>query len=121
MGKITRQFGHRAKIMPDESQIAQSVAEFNPDVIVFDALTASNETVQVAKQQSMVVSLSPVFNQLQQMDMVFHRTKYHGDDWKFETKIKRTTWSTLHCRNLECLSTERIGTSSREYPPYSLR
>lgn len=79
-------WGLRYQIIPDESQVAQIVGEFRPDVIIFDALTASDETVSVAKQDSMVVSLSPVFNQLQHMDMVFHRTKYQGDDWKFEAE-----------------------------------
>lgn len=75
--------GLRYAVQAEESAAAKMIREFSPDVVVFDALTMSPETIEAAKKQALVVSLSPVFDQLHQMDLVFHRTRYHGEDWNF--------------------------------------
>ncbi|MEC9092971.1 MAG: hypothetical protein VX438_09720 [Planctomycetota bacterium] len=81
---LLRGRGLNYEVASDESQFAPAVRTFKPDVIVFDTLTASAATIRLAKSQAMVVSLSPVFDQLREMDLVFHRTKYHGSDWKYD-------------------------------------
>ena len=81
---LLRGWGLSYEVTPDESLFESTVTQFKPDVIVFDALTAGEQVIRLAKSRSMVVSLSPVFDQLREMDLVFHRTKYHGDDWKYD-------------------------------------
>lgn len=82
---LLKGWGLRYRIEPDESAFVRTLDEFKPDVIVLDALTAGEEVIRLARaRDTMLVSLSPVFDQLSRVDLVFHRTRYQGDDWKFE-------------------------------------
>lgn len=80
---LLRDRGLRFEVHPDETFIASYIGEFAPDVVVLDALQFSEATISVASSCSMTVSLSPVFNHLNDVDLVFHRTKFQGDDWDF--------------------------------------
>lgn len=75
--------GLRFEVHPDETRIASYISDFVPDVVVLDALQFSGSTIAVASSCGMTVSLSPVFNHLNDVDLVFHRTKFQGDDWDF--------------------------------------
>lgn len=78
--------GIRYQVQPDDSGFASLIRDYEPDIIVFDMLSASEAMIESARQQGMTVSLSPVFDQLHRMDLVFHRTRYPGDDWEFDSE-----------------------------------
>jgi spore coat polysaccharide biosynthesis predicted glycosyltransferase SpsG len=77
------QRGIRYAISASESAVTELLQTYRPHVVIFDALRMSAATIAAARQTAMVVSLSPVFNHLADMDLVFHRTTYRGDDWDF--------------------------------------
>ena len=75
--------GLNYQIVANEEELASLYAEFGPDVVVFDALRFSDETMNTVSS-SMTVSLSPVFNQLQNVDLIFHRTVHFGEEWNID-------------------------------------
>lgn len=54
---------------------------FAPDVVLFDLTKFEPDSVERIASQSLTVSLSPIFNCLGSMDLVFHRTAVQGKDW----------------------------------------
>lgn len=67
----------------DESVVLETFRSFKPHVVVFDALRIGDETLNELRRCRLTVSLSPIFDHLSQVDLVFHRTEYFGDDWNF--------------------------------------
>jgi spore coat polysaccharide biosynthesis predicted glycosyltransferase SpsG len=64
----------------DHEQMLSSL-DANYHVVFFDTITISQETVLGLKDKSsMMVSLSPVFDQMRHMDLMFTRTKYAADN-----------------------------------------
>ena len=57
--------------------------DYRPHVVVCDALEFPEEMLREFSSSAMTVSLSPIFNGLGEVDVVFHRTKYHGGNWEF--------------------------------------
>jgi spore coat polysaccharide biosynthesis predicted glycosyltransferase SpsG len=57
------------------------VEHFAPDIVVFDMMNFGHEAVSRIAARSMIISLSPIFNCQNQMDLVFHRTAICGRDW----------------------------------------
>lgn len=79
----------------DESGIAEIIQDYRPDIVVFDALRVSAATMAAAKRTAMTVSLSPVFDHLSEVDVIFHRTAHHGEEWNFEPGQGPTVFSSL--------------------------
>lgn len=73
--------GLHFQMLKEESELIKQTEAFQPHVVVFDALNFEPETLAGIRKKAMTVSLSPVFNLLNEMDLVFHRTKYLGDEW----------------------------------------
>ena len=73
--------GLHYQVVDQEARLLREFDEFKPHVVVFDALKFQPDTFAAIREKAMTVSLSPVFNLLNEMDLVFHRTKYLGDAW----------------------------------------
>lgn len=73
------------EVHADEQQLLAACDRFQPQVVVLDMLALSSAVVEAVRERAMVVSLSPVFSGLAQMDMIFHRTVHHGADWQFDS------------------------------------
>ncbi len=62
----------------DQTSVYTDVAEFKPDVIVFDMLEVESDLFEKLEQlQTLKVSISPIFNRMDQIDMRFLRSKYY--------------------------------------------
>lgn len=68
------------KIISNENDIPKYVKEVF-DVIVFDMMCLDEQWVLYLKNRAfMCVSISPIFNQMNKMDMLFSRTKYGSNE-----------------------------------------
>lgn len=55
--------------------------EKNYDVAIFDTLSLGNELLQIVKHKTkLLVSISPVFDQMQHMHLLINRTRYFSDE-----------------------------------------
>ncbi len=69
-------------ILDSESDVEDALKEVTFDVTFFDMLEMSSELFNRLKQSSKITSsISPVFNQLANVDLLFHRTTYHTFDF----------------------------------------
>lgn len=68
-------------IVTQDDQAMRLFYEFMPDVIVLDLMYLNESDFQVIQQSRMTVSLSPIFNCLLRVDVVFHRTSILGENW----------------------------------------
>ncbi|MDP6448197.1 MAG: hypothetical protein QGG36_25440 [Pirellulaceae bacterium] len=75
--------GLQYSVAASEDAVGSALDELQPNVVVFDALEFSADTIAAARRQALTVSLSPVFNFLAEMDLIFHRTAQHGEGWDF--------------------------------------
>lgn len=71
------------RICADERELLELHREFRPHVVVFDALSIPENAFAPMAAAGPTVSLSPIFDHLPEVDLVFHRTEYFGDDWNF--------------------------------------
>ena len=69
-------------ITANEGHAITHFRHYRPDVVLFDMLHIDDVTFQRMREASRTVSLSPIFNKLNDVDVVFHRTRVLGDDWK---------------------------------------
>jgi spore coat polysaccharide biosynthesis predicted glycosyltransferase SpsG len=69
------------RIVKSESEAVAICHEYTPQVVVFDLLRFTEAHFREVAGTAMTVSLSPVFNLLSQVDLIFHRTHYLGDAW----------------------------------------
>lgn len=68
-------------ITSHEQHALNHFQHFGPDVVIFD-LTRFDETLfEEIRRASRVVSLSPIFNCLHRVDLIFHRTQVRGQTW----------------------------------------
>jgi spore coat polysaccharide biosynthesis predicted glycosyltransferase SpsG len=65
----------------DEADVPSLCEQFRPDALVFDTTRFAEEPLARAAAGRATVSLSPVFDRLSSMDVVFHRTSVRGPDW----------------------------------------
>lgn len=68
-------------ITPHDDHVKNHYRHFEPDVVVFDLVHIDESCFEVMRQPCRTVSLSPIFNCLNRVDMVFHRTAVRGIDW----------------------------------------
>lgn len=108
------------QVLTDESGVAPYAAAFQPHVVVFDSLRFSPSLIHDLRRRAMAVSLSPVFTGLADMDLVFHRTVHHGQDWVFEAGAEPQLRCSLNYavvrENCERISEEDYRRNLRENP-----
>lgn len=67
-------------IIANENELPCYFDEFCPDIIVFDLLFLSGSVYhEITRGNVLTVSLSPIFNFLGEVDLLFHRTRYLDD------------------------------------------
>jgi spore coat polysaccharide biosynthesis predicted glycosyltransferase SpsG len=64
-----------------DAECAAEVIEYRPRSIVFDTLHFSAEAFETFPSDIQKISLSPVFSCMQEIDHLFHRTKYEPASW----------------------------------------
>jgi len=64
-----------------EDEVMPVFHEHTPDVAIFDLMHYGEANFQDIRQSTMTVSLSPIFNCLLAVDVVFHRTAIRGENW----------------------------------------
>jgi spore coat polysaccharide biosynthesis protein SpsF len=68
-------------LVPGPAAVLTICRDFRPQVVVFDLTQFPEEFFAAVRESVLAVSLSPVFNCLAGLDVVFHRTRYLGEDW----------------------------------------
>lgn len=76
-------YGLNYQLFFEDTMLLSTLEEFKPHVVVFDMVYFPKPEFQAIKKQAMTVSLSPVFNCLDQTHLFFHRTVYNSDEWNF--------------------------------------
>ena len=69
------------KIVATQQAALELLRDYHPDIVVFDMLSIESGLFDIISREASTVSLSPVFNCLSQVDLLFHRTRYWADDW----------------------------------------
>ena len=69
-------------VVANDEQAMLSFHEFNPAIVIFDLLQLNETNFETISQSTMTISLSPIFNRLLGVDMIFHRTSITGKDWQ---------------------------------------
>jgi hypothetical protein len=64
-----------------DSEVARIFGEYRPDVCIFDLMNFDEGNFRTMGRASTTVSLSPIFNCLSGVDLIFHRTSIPGEDW----------------------------------------
>lgn len=72
----------------DEQALA-SISEWAPGLTVFDTLTFSPEVFAEVAERSRTASLSPVFNCLERVEVLFHRTVHEDPRWREAERFPR--------------------------------
>jgi spore coat polysaccharide biosynthesis predicted glycosyltransferase SpsG len=68
-------------ITPYEQRALNHFRHFAPDVVVFDLMKFEESHFEAIRSACQTVSLSPIFNCLACVDLMFHRTRIRGKDW----------------------------------------
>lgn len=68
-------------ITPHDQHALNHFRHFAPDVVVFDMMHFDESYFETIKKTCRTVSLSPIFNCLARVDLMFHRTKVKGKNW----------------------------------------
>lgn len=71
------------EIVSEAEPILTLHAAYQPQVVVFDLTEFPEDLFHRIQRSAMTVSLSPIFNALAKVDIIFHRTRYVGEDWNF--------------------------------------
>lgn len=77
------------------------------EVVIFDLLTVEEELFKLARRAPTVISLSPIFNWMDSVDVLFHRTKYHNYQFNEKTQVHKGLEYTLiqeTCKPIETSS-----------------
>lgn len=72
-------------ISANVQQVTQHFNDFYPDLVVFDLIELDFEIVRLICDRCKTVSLSPIFNAIQLVNAVFHRTRVHGNNWGIDS------------------------------------
>lgn len=68
-------------ITTSEDHLRSHIRHFGPDFVVFDLVTIDDKTFDLVRSRCRCASLSPIFNRLSEVDIVFHRTSVKGQNW----------------------------------------
>ena len=74
--------------VPDEPSALKTVDEFAPDVIFFDLLHFDPAAIRALATRATTVNLSPIFNAMAEVALMFHRTTRKGTDWPAGPEIR---------------------------------
>ena len=66
----------------EEARLLDLVNEWDPDCICFDLLFISTNIFYEISDKRHVVSISPIFNCISEVDAIFHRTKVLPSSWQ---------------------------------------
>ena len=93
-------------VITRDEQAMRIFREFMPDIVMLDLMYLNEADFQSISESTMTVSLSPIFNCLPEVDLVFHRTAFLGENWVVNGKgplirsgLKYTIVSE-HCRRI---------------------
>lgn len=73
-------------IVPDEAGVVEVLESYQPNVVIFDLMSFSEARFAGIQASAMRVSLSPIFNCLGKVDILFNRTTYLSEDWQPQGK-----------------------------------
>lgn len=68
-------------VVPSTPDVVSIATEFRPDVVVFDLLHIDEPTFGALTREVVSVSLSPVFTHIEDVDVLFHRTRVTDPAW----------------------------------------
>ena len=68
-------------IVSDTQAVAELSREFEPDVVVFDLLKVGGSAFGAIAGKAIAASLSPIFDSLERVGVVFHRTSISDPSW----------------------------------------
>lgn len=68
-------------LLPRDGDILSVADMYDPHVVVFDLIDLDEPTFQAVQERAMTASLSPIFDMLGRVDIIFHRTAHQGSDW----------------------------------------
>jgi len=85
---ILKRLSFPSKLIAEENMLTKLI-KGTYDVVIFDLLTLNRKSFNLIKSRTRtMVSLSPIFNYMKDIDILFNRTKYVPDDYKtFDIKI----------------------------------
>jgi spore coat polysaccharide biosynthesis predicted glycosyltransferase SpsG len=69
-------------ITPHDNHALSHIKHFAPNVVVFDMMQFDEKDFLAISQSCKTVSLSPIFNCLALVDLIFHRTSIRGPNWQ---------------------------------------
>jgi spore coat polysaccharide biosynthesis predicted glycosyltransferase SpsG len=81
--------GINHRIIASEADLPAIEREYRPHVVVFDALRIDEAVFRGLRAGRIAVSLSPVFDRLADVDLLFHRTMHAAGDWAPGPEIRR--------------------------------
>jgi spore coat polysaccharide biosynthesis predicted glycosyltransferase SpsG len=71
------------EIVADSAEALERFRAFPPHVVIFDLMQFDENHFAVISDVARTASLSPIFNCLAQVDLIFHRTAIEGAAWSF--------------------------------------
>jgi len=81
LSKLLTDYHFNTSIFSHENKLSELLKNSKFDVAIFDLLTIDNEIFNIIKKSvKITVSISPVFNKLNEIDIFFHRTTYHSTE-----------------------------------------
>jgi len=78
--------GLNYEVVGGEEDATPIVDAYRPDIVIFDLMQFDRQRFDRIARASLTVSVSPIFNLLADVDMLFHRTTRHGEDWDFSSR-----------------------------------
>lgn len=73
-------------VFTEDSSVMDYYREFRPDVVIFDLIDFSPDHFWQIQANVITISLSPIFDFLGEVDLIFHRTSYLGEEWPKSSK-----------------------------------
>ncbi len=70
-------------LVETEDDATAQCAAFAPDIVVFDLLTIAAARCREIARRATTVSLSPIFDAMSEVALLFHRTARHDPRWSF--------------------------------------
>jgi spore coat polysaccharide biosynthesis predicted glycosyltransferase SpsG len=106
-------------VVDDCAGVAEVSRQFEPDIAVFDLLSMSPDEFAAIAGRAATVSLSPVFDRLGDVDVIFHRTSVPDPNWHFpleHPEIRKGLKYAVVADSCERIPTETYRqTLSRDY------
>jgi spore coat polysaccharide biosynthesis predicted glycosyltransferase SpsG len=94
-------------IIAYDKQIGDIYYSFAPEIVIFDLTYFDEDSFTPANNSNLTVSLSPIFNLLSKIDLVFHRTSIMDKNWStfgqkpvIKAGLKYATINE-HCRKID--------------------